>query len=424
MNKIIIPLTILCVITFGFPAEGRAKANFATPALEKLFNIGAGELDHDEMLELLFDRISQEPYNYENYGMLAFVYDIAGDYANELEALKQQVAYLPEDIESKDVYFGNLARAYMLNGQWEEGKEWLARADALNKENVYNRWNSFDYHMQFSKDYAAAAQELQWLDRFYDPGDDVFGEAFQKCQANQIQPDSILTLFKEAVALVPDNAKAFRVLGVATRNLSEINFRQNMPNAVEIMEKAQAMDPSYIPTYISLADTYVMASHYLNDHTALDRALEWLEKGLAQDPSHLGVSFMMGNIYIYMLKYDDAIEKLEFAYQNGLDNEQLKHYLAIAYNGKAYGFYESGTGLEEGIDLIDKALAFEPENGIFLSTKAELLYKQGKYVEAYDYIQKSAALVPDHPEIQADVVMIEQALAEHKEIELEEGSQK
>ena len=55
-----------------------------------------------------------------------------------------------------------------------------------------------------------------------------------------------------------------------------------------------------------------------------------------------------------------------------------------------------------------------PNNGIFLSTKAELLYKLGRYDEAYNYIKKGIALEPNQAEIQSDVKMIEKALNDNQ----------
>jgi tetratricopeptide (TPR) repeat protein len=84
--------------------------------------------------------------------------------------------------------------------------------------------------------------------------------------------------------------------------------------------------------------------------------------------------------------------------------------LATAYNNKAYDFYKEGKNLEEGLELVEKAILLDPKEGVFLSTKAELLYKMGRYQEAYEYIKRGIALKPNHPEIQQDFKMIEEAV--------------
>ena len=45
--------------------------------------------------------------------------------------------------------------------------------------------------------------------------------------------------------------------------------------------------------------------------------------------------------------------------------------------------------LDEGLELVDKALKLSPDNYDFLHTKGWGLYKQGKYQEALEILQKS-----------------------------------
>ncbi|MDD3374491.1 MAG: hypothetical protein PHY73_02070 [Candidatus Omnitrophica bacterium] len=84
--------------------------------------------------------------------------------------------------------------------------------------------------------------------------------------------------------------------------------------------------------------------------------------------------------------------------------------LAVKYNNEAYGLYKKGIELERGIELVDKALEMYPDNGIFLSTKAEILYKLGDYNSAYDYIKRGLELEPNHLEMKEDLKRIEKAL--------------
>ncbi len=118
----------------------------------------------------------------------------------------------------------------------------------------------------------------------------------------------------------------------------------------------------------------------------------------------------MGNAYYYGRDYDKAIEKLEYAYKNGLDDDDLKETLARAYNNKAYALYQAGNNLDEGLSLIDKAIQLLPGSGIILGTKAELLYKLGRYEEAHKYITRALELEPEYEEMKQDLVRIEEAL--------------
>jgi tetratricopeptide (TPR) repeat protein len=50
---------------------------------------------------------------------------------------------------------------------------------------------------------------------------------------------------------------------------------------------------------------------------------------------------------------------------------------------------DKGRNINEGLELIDKALALTPDDYNYLDTKGLGLYKQGKYKEALDFLQKS-----------------------------------
>lgn len=93
-----------------------------------------------------------------------------------------------------------------------------------------------------------------------------------------------------------------------------------------------------------------------------------------------------------------------------IQNEEFKKFVSDCYNDQAHKLYTKKTDLEEGLKLIDKGLEKYPNEGVYLATKAELLYAIGRYDEAYNYIKKAAGFEPNNPEIKKDVKMIEDAL--------------
>lgn len=402
--------SLILVLSFFFPLSLAARTSLNAPTSPGFSEADDGKIDSQETIEGLWRKVAEEPYNYENYERLAFFYDDVDDYENELEALKQVVAYLPENAEDKDVSYGNLARAYMLNDQWEQGKEWLDKADAINFNNFYNRWNSFDYFFLFKKDYHAAALELKRLDKLRGKGQDVYYEAYIKALGNKVDGQETVALFKEIVRIQPRSYKARRMLGTVIRNSSGKDYAANVPPAMRELKIALKLNPKYLPTYISIANTYMLLGAATKDAAHYQEALNWFNKASALEPENLNLAYAMGNLFNYMQDYDRAIAKLEPLCQGGTQDDPLKEGLATAYNGKAYGFYQSGEHLEEGLALVEKAIALQPQDGIILSTKAELLYKLGRFEEAYEYIKKGIELEPDHEEIQKDFQMIEAAL--------------
>ncbi len=65
---------------------------------------------------------------------------------------------------------------------------------------------------------------------------------------------------------------------------------------------------------------------------------------------------------------------------------------ASAQNYVAYMWAEHGEKLDDGLALIQQALAANPENGAFMDTLGWIYYKQGRYAEALKVLQKACLL--------------------------------
>ena len=409
MKKIWYISAILIICSFLLPIELLARVTNLEANFPDFLGINDEENDYQRTIAGLKQAIKEDPENYENYSRLAFVYDYIGDYENELEAIKLEVKYMPEDLEDKDVIYGNLARAYILTGQPEQAKPWLDKADKINPDNIFNRWHSLTYHI-FKKNYKIAAKELKKLNELNTTDRDHYYEAYVYALENVESQDSIIELFKQAVDVNPESPLSHRALGIAIRNSSKEDYEKNMPQVMKELEKALELDPQYIPTYISIADTYVLLAAWTKKEDYYKDASDWFNKGYKIDPENLRLAYATGNLFYYTRDYDKAIEKLEYAFNNGLEGEPLIRSLASSYNGKAYAIYLSGKSLEQGLELIEKAIRLVPNDGIFLGTKAELLYKMGRYEEAHRYIKQALELEPGHEEMKQDLVMIEEAL--------------
>ena len=62
-------------------------------------------------------------------------------------------------------------------------------------------------------------------------------------------------------------------------------------------------------------------------------------------------------------------------------------------------YAERGINLGEAVDLIQQALALDPENGYFIDSLGWAYYQQGKYSEALRELQRAADRAKEDPEI-------------------------
>ena len=101
--KKVINLILISVFALICSPSIFAKISSVDISLPDYFGINDEENDYQRTIAAIKKAIEADPENYENYGNLAFVYDYIGDYKNELEALKLEVKYMPDDLEDKDV---------------------------------------------------------------------------------------------------------------------------------------------------------------------------------------------------------------------------------------------------------------------------------------------------------------------------------
>ncbi len=357
------------------------------------------------------------PYFYENYRRLAFIYDYIGDYNDELEVLKSMIVHMPEGdtkIEGRDIDYGNLGRAYFITGDVNKAKYWLDKADEINPDNMINRRNYLLCCIS-ERNFEKAAKELNEINKFSsvdtisDRGD-LYFDTWQYCVRNIKDRKQIVKLFQAAVDENPYSFRAHRALGIAIRGLSASGYEKRMPAALKEFDKALKINPKYIPTYVSIADTYLLLAVMKKEKKYFKEAKEWFDKAYKIEPDNVNLACAMGRYFLYVEDYSEAIKKLEYARGKRPEDENIKSSLARAYNGEAYLLYKAGRNLDYGIRLVNKAIKMAPDDGIILSTKAELLYKLGRYKEAYNYIKKSRKLAPDEKEIKQDFKMIKDAL--------------
>ena len=119
---------------------------------------------------------------------------------------------------------------------------------------------------------------------------------------------------------------------------------------------------------------------------------------------------ILGGIYYSA----NDLEKSSQFYRKAL---KLKPDYLTAINHLAANIFEQRKDLNEGMDLINKALEINPENPLFLSTKGEGLYQQGKYKEALENFEKAWAIYKYYNhDLYLDIQEAKQAIAKQENV--------
>jgi tetratricopeptide (TPR) repeat protein len=124
--------------------------------------------------------------------------------------------------------------------------------------------------------------------------------------------------------------------------------------------------------YMQIGDT-VTANRYM------EKGITWLRSISASESSILAI---IGGAMAEL----GSIDRADKYYRKALSLEPEN---SINLNNLAYFLINKDRNVSEGMELVDKALNSRPEYYLYLHTKGWGLYKQGKYQEALDLLQKS-----------------------------------
>ena len=112
-------------------------------------------------------------------------------------------------------------------------------------------------------------------------------------------------------------------------------------------------------------------------------------KTIRKNKSHPEAFIVTGLAYIY--SEADILDKAEECYRKALSLEPEN---PVRMNNLAYFLIDKDQDANAGLDLINAALEYSPDNFNFMHTKAWGLYKQGNYEEAQKFINKADSLKP------------------------------
>jgi tetratricopeptide (TPR) repeat protein len=144
----------------------------------------------------------------------------------------------------------------------------------------------------------------------------------------------------------------------------------------KLAEKDYPYDPGLIYNqallYWEVGDT-VTANRFI------EKGVSWL-RSVSSSESNISA------ILASARKELGSMEKAERYYRKALSLEPES---TINLNNLAYFLIDKDRNVNEGMELVDKALKLRPEYYLYLHTKGWGFYKEGKYQEALDLLQKS-----------------------------------
>jgi tetratricopeptide (TPR) repeat protein len=189
--------------------------------------------------------------------------------------------------------------------------------------------------------------------------------------------------------------------------LALLHLNTEPERAIALLWDGHRRLPEDLLVLLALAQIYGAQERY-------DEALQVFEQvvTLAGDApqKRLTASFFLQ--YGVTCERAGLLDKAEQVFRRGLELYPQAHEIL---NYLAYTWADKGVNLEEALDFVLRALKEEPENGAYLDTLGWVYFKQRKYPEALEQIQKAEAVIPDDPTIAEHLGDICEALGRREE---------
>jgi len=175
--------------------------------------------------------------------------------------------------------------------------------------------------------------------------------------------------YRTALNYLPDNPFILAFHGLS------LNRLERDEEALIPFEKALEIDSTNIQALVS----YAVTPNRLSKNQA---AIKAFEKTLTVDSTNITALTSLGMLYEQYQMYEQSDSLYTAALKMYPNNDLLM-------NNYGYSLSERNIQLDYALELAQKAVTAQPDNGAYLDTIGWIYYKLGKYDQALEYIKKS-----------------------------------
>ena len=320
---------------------------------------------------------SPEAYRYFIYGNKAFY---SRDYMTAIDWYQKSLA-VDSTFEYAAVY---LSVACGIKGFYNEGKKSLM--------SIYDRRDKMPLHIRIAVDWTYAQyfetphEQIKYLKQYLDIDDQgafqffLLGGAYSALK----QYDKAIPAYEKSLELYenwnckPSWAPNYTGLGYAYHMTNQFSKEKALYKKAE-RDFPEDFGVIYRQAVLALSEGRTkQAEKYISRYISVEQERAVKEPAIMNN---------LGTIH------SDAglPDKAEYYYRKALSLEPGN---PVRMNNLAWFLIDKDRNIDEGLDLISKALEMTPDVNYMLDTKGWGLYKKGKFQEALTLLQKSMDLYP------------------------------
>jgi len=307
-------------------------------------------------------------------------------YANVLEVEQDSIAAVTAYLKSLEIEPLNnktQQQLFMLLMDNNNTRDVIRYFGELVKENPVNHqarlFLSEGYFSQSKFDQAVGVlQPTLEIKRYRASAHQLLG----RIAVSRNQPQEAMIHFRALTELEPDNRQAWELLGVFHLQLDDSE------KAADVLGQAAERFPADA-RLLSLYGNALQRSGRYRD------GLEPLQRARFLDPDDLNTVLTLGLVYENLKMFSH----LDSLYTRALDRWPHN---ALLLNNYSYSLVDRGIELQKALELAQRAIELEPDNGAYLDTIGWIYYHLGDYNTALSYIlpavkqRQESAVILEH----------------------------
>ncbi len=348
---------------------------------------------------------SEVEYKGLGYYGLGFVSDALKDTLSAIENYSRALELVPDMTQARN----RLIQLYIESKEWEQALPLCRETIELDSTDLSN-WFDITFIYRQKGDTSLALQTLEEIEylfldnwRFYS----YWGYFCMEIENLNLAHQK----FEKVIELAPEEPSGWLNSGIA------LVYLDSLENAQSHFQKVLSIVPEDPTANYYLGSVLVQLAHP-------EEAIPHLEKAIEVRQDWISAISTLAGIFDQLKKYEESDSLFNKALRLDPDN-------ALINNNYGYSLSERGIRLDEAMEMAQKALKQDPENGAYLDTMGWIYYKIGEYEKALEYIhraflirQESAVLADHLGDVYNKLEMKEEARkAWEQALELDENNQ-
>jgi len=192
--------------------------------------------------------------------------------------------------------------------------------------------------------------------------------------------------YLESVEPDEDDARTIYRLGLAQRRAGQREIgRKNKARGIALLTDAlDTLEKEKRGTPARKADLLRDLAALYSGEKQHEKALKTMHRAVKLAPSAKRTRYqlLLSSIYDDLKRYDDSGRILLEVYKREPEN-------AMVLNHFGYFYAERGRNLDKAVELVKKALHYEPLNGAYIDSLGWAYFKQGKHKEALELLLRA-----------------------------------